>query len=103
MRPTPIMETISFTLNVNLIIMRYHVHALIETSRITLEQISGHHGPGKLTHKVNHQGKFKRKGTYIYLELIHVDVWQKPTHYCRAIILQLKINLIIKKLTITII
>ena len=24
---------------------------------------------------------------------LHVDVWQKPTQYCKAIILQLKINL----------
>ena len=24
--------------------------------------------------------------------LIHGDVWQKPTQYCKAIILQLKIN-----------
>ena len=24
--------------------------------------------------------------------LIHDDVWQKPTQYCKAIILQLKIN-----------
>ena len=29
--------------------------------------------------------------------MIHVDVWQKPTRYCKAIILQLKINLQIKK------
>ena len=29
--------------------------------------------------------------TYVYLWLIHVDVWQKPTQYCKAIILQLKI------------
>ena len=28
---------------------------------------------------------------------IHVDIWQKRTKFCRAIILQLKINLIIKK------
>ena len=28
----------------------------------------------------------------LYLWLIHVDVWQKPTHFCKAIILQLKIN-----------
>ena len=28
----------------------------------------------------------------IYLWLIHVDVWQKTTQYCEAIILQLKIN-----------
>ena len=24
--------------------------------------------------------------------LTHVDIWQKPTQYCKAIILQLKIN-----------
>ena len=23
-------------------------------------------------------GRFKRKGVYVYLWLIHVDVWQKP-------------------------
>ena len=27
----------------------------------------------------------------VYLWLIHVDLWQKPTQYCKAIILQLKI------------
>ena len=37
-------------------------------------------------------GKFKREETYVRLWLIHVDVWQKPTQYCKAIILQLKIN-----------
>ena len=37
-------------------------------------------------------GKFKREDTYVYLWLIHVDVWQKPTKYCKAIILQLKMN-----------
>ena len=31
---------------------------------------------------------FKREGTYVYLWLIHVDVWQKPTQYCKATILQ---------------
>ena len=30
-----------------------------------------------------------QEGTYVYLWLIHVDVWQKPTQYCKAIILQL--------------
>ena len=25
------------------------------------------------------EGRFKREGTYVYLWLIHVDVWQKPT------------------------
>ena len=34
-------------------------------------------------------GKFK-EGTYEHLWLIHVDVWQKPTQFCKAIILQLK-------------
>ena len=24
-------------------------------------------------------GRFKTQGTYVYLCLIHVDVWQKPT------------------------
>ena len=28
----------------------------------------------------------------MHLSLIHVDVWQKPTSYCKVIILQLKIN-----------
>ena len=37
-------------------------------------------------------GKFKPEGPYVYLWPIHVDVWQKPTQYCKAIILQLKIN-----------
>ena len=35
-------------------------------------------------------GRFKREGTYVNLWMIHVDVWQKPTQYCKAIILRLK-------------
>ena len=31
-------------------------------------------------------------GNVTYLGLIHVDIWQKPTQYCKIIILQLKIN-----------
>ena len=42
-------------------------------------------------------GRFKK--TYIYLWLIHIVVWQKPTQYCKAIILQLKINFKTEKLT----
>jgi len=38
--------------------------------------------------------RFKREGTYVYL--IHDDVWQKPTQYCIAIILQLEINKLFK-------
>ena len=33
-----------------------------------------------------------REGTYVYLWLIHVDVWQKPLRYYKIIILQLKIK-----------
>ena len=35
-------------------------------------------------------------GTYICLWLMHVDVRQKQMQYCRAIILQLKINEFLK-------
>ena len=38
------------------------------------------------------EGRFKREGTYVCLWLIHVDVLQKLTQYCKAIILQLKIK-----------
>ena len=34
---------------------------------------------------------------HVYLQLIPVDVWQKPTQYCTAIILQLKLNQLRKK------
>ena len=34
-------------------------------------------------------GRFKREGIYVYLWLIHVEVWQK-TKFCKAVILQLK-------------
>ena len=30
---------------------------------------------------------------YVYLWLIHADTWQKPTQYCKAIILQLKLKI----------
>ena len=33
----------------------------------------------------------QQRGKYAYLRLIHVDVWQKPTEHCNAIIPQLKI------------
>ena len=35
--------------------------------------------------------------TWIYLWLILVDVWQSPTQYSKAIILQLKVNTLKKK------
>ena len=36
------------------------------------------------------RGRYKREGTYVCLWLIPVDVWQKPTQYCKTAILQLK-------------
>ena len=35
-------------------------------------------------------GGFKREKMHVYLWLIHVDIWQKPTQYCKAIISQFK-------------
>ena len=37
-------------------------------------------------------GRFKREGIYLYLWLIHVEVLQKTTKFCKAIIFQLKNN-----------
>ena len=36
------------------------------------------------------RGRFKREGIYVYLWLIHVELLQKTTKFCKAIILQLK-------------
>ena len=33
-------------------------------------------------------GRPKREGTYVYLQLIHPVLWQKPTQHCKAILLQ---------------
>ena len=37
-------------------------------------------------------GRLQRERTYVYLWLIHVNVWQKPTQHCISIFLQLKIS-----------
>ena len=29
-------------------------------------------------------GRFQREGMYVYLWQIHVDVWHKPTQYCKT-------------------
>ena len=34
-------------------------------------------------------GGFNGEGTYVYPWLIYVDVWQKSTEFCKAIIIQL--------------
>ena len=36
------------------------------------------------------EGGSRRKGTYVYLWLIRVDVWQKPAQYCKANTVQKK-------------
>ena len=36
------------------------------------------------------RGRFKTEGTYVYLWLTCVDVWQKPTKFFKVIIFQLK-------------
>ena len=43
------------------------------------------------------QGKMEvqeagREGTYVYVWVIHIEVWQKTTQHYKPIILQLKIN-----------
>ena len=42
-------------------------------------------------------GRFNREEIYVDLWLIHVDISEKPIQYCKAIILQLKINKLKKK------
>ena len=43
------------------------------------------------------QVRFNREGTHVYLWLTHVDVWQTPTQYCKAISLHLNKNKLRKK------
>ena len=42
-------------------------------------------------------GGFRREGTYVHLWLIPADVWQKPTQYCKVVILQFKKKMSKKK------
>ena len=42
------------------------------------------------------KGKFRREGRYVYLWLIHVEVWHRTAKFYKAIIFQLKINKIFK-------
>ena len=43
------------------------------------------------------EGRLEREGTHVYLWLIHVDVWQKPTQFCKTIILQVRNKYFFKK------
>ena len=55
------------------------------------------------THYVKDKRNFVGRGVqderkHVYLWLIHADVWQKPSHYCKVIICQLNsINKILKR------
>ena len=42
-------------------------------------------------------GRLKKEGTYAHLWLMHIVLWQKPTQHCKAVTLQLKINVTILK------
>ena len=42
-------------------------------------------------------GRFKREEIYVHIWLIYVNVWQKPTKFCKAIILKCKNKFKIKK------
>ena len=34
--------------------------------------------------------RFNWEGSYVYLWVIHIDVWENPAQFCKAIILQFK-------------
>ena len=42
-------------------------------------------------------GRSKSEEIYIYLWLIHADIWQKPVQYYKAITCRLKVNIFLKK------
>ena len=45
------------------------------------------------------EGGLRGRGTYEYSQLIHLVVWQNPTQHCKAIICQLKILKIKKRMS----
>ena len=47
---------------------------------VLCDNLEGWHGDGG-------RRSVRREGTYVYLWLVHVDVWQKPSQYCKVIIL----------------
>ena len=49
------------------------------------DNLEGYGGVG------NGRGGSGLGGTHVYLWPFHVDVWQKPSQYCKVIILQLKL------------
>ena len=57
--------------------------------------------PGALwqSRRVELGGRFRSEGSWVYLWLVLVDVWQKTTKFCKAIILQLN-KIILKNINI---
>ena len=80
--------------------MRGHMHAAAAKSLqscLTLSDPMDCSLPGFSIHgifqaRVLEWGAIAFSRTCVYLWLIHVNVWQKPEQYCKAIILQLKLN-----------
>ena len=73
--------------------MEYKLSYVKQIANGNLLQDSGNSNWGSVTRQRAGIGKevkgiLKREGR----QLIHVDVWQKTTQYCKAIIFQLKIN-----------
>ena len=58
-------------------------------------QIGALQQPREGTEEREVRGRLKREGTYVYAWLIHGYICQKPTQYCKAIILLLKRILIL--------
>ena len=50
---------------------------LTETSRIMFDQMSGHHGPGKWTHEINHHNRFLSASrlNMIHLHQVKFTIW----------------------------
>ena len=46
----------------------------------------------QILYQQSYQGSPSRGQRYVYFWLIHIVVWQKLVQYCKAIVLQLKIN-----------
>ena len=68
-----------------------HFHFLRKLKQGLCINLEGWDGKGD-------EREFQERGVYVYLWLIHVEIWQKTTKFCKAIILQLKINKLKKKL-----
>ena len=62
---------------------RAQIRCSVETSRGGMEWEVG--------------GRLKREGTQVYIWLIHVDIWKRPTQCGKLIILQLKIDIFLKE------